>query len=85
MSFGFSAGDFITALEIVATVIDALRDTGKAATQYRGVLKQLHSLQTALVAQAVSEYLGTIADFWKTLQKVSTTFKFNPTKQRIQI
>ncbi|KAH8814144.1 hypothetical protein F5882DRAFT_455852 [Hyaloscypha sp. PMI_1271] len=85
MSFGFSAGDFITALEIVATVIDALRDTGKAATQYRGVLKQLHSLQTALVAQAVSQCLGTIADFWKTLQKVSTTFKFTPTKQMIQI
>jgi hypothetical protein len=39
MSFGFSAGDFITALELVATVIDALRDSGKAATQYRGVLK----------------------------------------------
>jgi hypothetical protein len=50
MSFGFSAGDFITALELVATVIDALRDTGRAATQYRGVLKQIHSLQTALVA-----------------------------------
>jgi hypothetical protein len=50
MSFGFSAGDFITALELVAIVIDALRDTGRAATQYRGVLKQLHSLQTALVA-----------------------------------
>jgi hypothetical protein len=32
MSFGFLAGDFIIALELVAAVIDALRDTGKAAT-----------------------------------------------------
>jgi hypothetical protein len=50
MSFGFSVGDFITALEVVATVIGALRATGKAASQYRGLLKQLHSLQTALLA-----------------------------------
>jgi hypothetical protein len=63
MSFGFSAGDFITALELVATVIDALRDTGRAATQYRGVLKQLHSLQTALVAVQTLDIDESLVEF----------------------
>jgi hypothetical protein len=50
MSFGFSVGDFISALELVATVIDALRSSGKAASKYRVLLKQLESLQAALFA-----------------------------------
>jgi Mg2+ and Co2+ transporter CorA len=49
MSFGFSVGDFLTALELVATVIDALRDSGDASSQNRELLRELYSLETALI------------------------------------
>lgn len=50
MSFGFSVGDFITALELVATVIDALRESGGASSEYREIIRQLYSLETALIS-----------------------------------
>ena len=49
VSFGFSAGDFIAAIELVATVIDALRDSGDAGSEYREIVRQLYSLETALL------------------------------------
>jgi hypothetical protein len=49
MSFGFSAGDFIAALELVATVVDALRESGGAGSEYREIVRQLYSLETALL------------------------------------
>jgi hypothetical protein len=50
VGFGFSAGDFIAALELVATVIDALRDSGDSSTEYRELISQLLTLETALIA-----------------------------------
>ena len=50
VGFGFSAGDFIAALELVATVIDALRDSGESSSEYRELISQLSTLQTALLA-----------------------------------
>jgi hypothetical protein len=47
--FGFSVGDFVTALELVGTVIDALRESGEASTQYRELVCQLLNLETALL------------------------------------
>jgi hypothetical protein len=49
VSFGFSAGDFIAAIELVATVIDALRASGDAGSEYREIVRQLYSLETALL------------------------------------
>jgi histidinol dehydrogenase len=49
VGFGFSAGDFIAALELVATVIDALRESGDASLEYREIVRQLYSLETALL------------------------------------
>jgi hypothetical protein len=49
VSFGFSAGDFIAAIELVATVIDALRESGDAGSEYREIVRQLYSLETALL------------------------------------
>ena len=49
LGFGFSPSDVIKALELVATVIDALRESGKANAQCRELLRQLHSLETALI------------------------------------
>jgi hypothetical protein len=49
VGFGFSVGDFISAIELVGTVIDALRSSGSAATEYRELVSQLLSLETALL------------------------------------
>jgi hypothetical protein len=50
MSFGFSVRDFISALEVVGIMIDALRTSGRAARQYQGLFKELQSLKFALRA-----------------------------------
>ena len=49
VGFGFSAGDFIAAIELVATVIDALRDSGDSSSEYRELVRQLYTLETALL------------------------------------
>lgn len=50
VGFGFSAGDFIAALNLVSTVVDALRDSGESSTEYREIISQLFSLETALIS-----------------------------------
>lgn len=47
--FGFSAGDFIAALQLVSIVIDALRDSSDSSTEYRALISQLLILETALL------------------------------------
>lgn len=49
VGFGFSVGDFIAGLELVATVIDALRESGESDRRYRELINELYSLQTALL------------------------------------
>ncbi len=48
VGFGFSAGDFIAALNLVSTVIDALRDSGSAGLEYRELVRELYTLEQAL-------------------------------------
>lgn len=45
--FGFSAGDFIAALKLVSTIIDALRESGEAGTTYCELVGESDSLETA--------------------------------------
>jgi len=49
VGFGFSAGDFVSALSLMATVIDALRESGESSSEYKALITQLHTLQGALV------------------------------------
>jgi hypothetical protein len=49
VGFGFSAGDFISALELVATVISALRNSGTSSAEYCDLISQLYALETALL------------------------------------
>ncbi|KXX73463.1 hypothetical protein MMYC01_210021 [Madurella mycetomatis] len=49
VGFGFSAGDFIAGLELVATIIDALRESGESSLRYRELIRELISLETALL------------------------------------
>ncbi|KAE9381573.1 hypothetical protein N431DRAFT_506103 [Stipitochalara longipes BDJ] len=72
MSFSFSVGDFISALEVVATVVDALRATSKAATQYQGLLKQLDSLQAVLLAVKSLRVDESLIPFESALQQAAS-------------
>lgn len=47
--FGFSVGDFIAALNLVKDVIDALQDSGGASEEYRELVNELYTLETALL------------------------------------
>ncbi|KAF8853763.1 hypothetical protein BDZ45DRAFT_598034 [Acephala macrosclerotiorum] len=49
VGFGFSVGDFIAAIELVGTVVDALRTSGQAGSDYRELVGQLLSLEAALI------------------------------------
>ncbi|KAJ5654325.1 hypothetical protein N7490_001328 [Penicillium lividum] len=49
VGFGFSVGDFIAALELVGTVIDALRESSEATSSMRTVINELYALESALL------------------------------------
>jgi hypothetical protein len=49
IGFGFSAGDFIAAINLVSTVIDALRESGDSSSEYRELIGQLYTLETGLL------------------------------------
>jgi hypothetical protein len=49
VGFGFSAGDFIAAIELVATVIDALHDSGNSISEYCELVRRLYTLETPLL------------------------------------
>jgi hypothetical protein len=48
VGFGFSVGDFIAAVELIGTVIDALQSSSSAAKDYRELVAQLLSLENSL-------------------------------------
>ena len=47
-AFGFSPGDFISAIEVVIKVTKALKDVGGAGEQYRAVVDELSLLRDVL-------------------------------------
>ena len=49
MSFGFSAGDFVAALQLVGRAINALRESGGSGSEYRELVNELYSLELALL------------------------------------
>jgi uncharacterized protein YbjQ (UPF0145 family) len=48
MSFGFSAGDFVTAGIIIKDIISCLKDSGGSASEYQELARELESLQVSL-------------------------------------
>ena len=46
--FGFSAGDFATAIGLIVRISKALKDSGAAAAECRDILQDLHTLQQLL-------------------------------------
>ncbi|EUC46322.1 hypothetical protein COCMIDRAFT_67724, partial [Bipolaris oryzae ATCC 44560] len=49
VGFGFSVGDFLAALKLVGTVIDALRETSHASSSFRSLLNELYALESVLL------------------------------------
>lgn len=49
VGFGFSVGDFLAAVELVGNVIGALREATGSGANYRDLLKELLTLETALL------------------------------------
>ena len=49
MSFGTSVGDFVTALQLVGTVVNEIRDSGGSGAEYRELIHELYGLETALL------------------------------------
>lgn len=48
VGFGFSVGDFIGAIKLVSDVIDALSESSRSSAELQELLRQFHSLETAL-------------------------------------
>ena len=47
--FGFSVGDFVAGIELIRQLIKALEDTAGSSAEYRGLIKELYSLERALL------------------------------------
>ncbi|KAI0465965.1 hypothetical protein F4859DRAFT_499353 [Xylaria cf. heliscus] len=50
MSFGFSVGDFVAALQLVRQVVTALQESGGSGAEYRELIAELYGLERALLA-----------------------------------
>jgi len=48
--FGFSFGDFVAGISLIKDLVEALRDSGGSGEEFREVLSELETLQTALGA-----------------------------------
>ena len=49
MSFGWSVGDIIAAIELVVTLAQALEEGANSSSQYCEVIRELYALEKALV------------------------------------
>jgi hypothetical protein len=49
VAFGFSVGDFISACNLVTIIINALHESGDSSTEYRELIRQLYTLEAALL------------------------------------
>lgn len=49
VGFGFSAGDFIAAIKLVNTLVDALRESGHARSTFRDLIQELYALEDVLI------------------------------------
>ena len=47
--FGFSVGDFVAGIELIRQLINALEDSAGSSSEYRDLIKELYSLERALL------------------------------------
>ena len=76
MSFGFSVGDFIAALEVVGAVITSLRETGGAKSQFRELTQELYSLELALIRVKQLEFEEDQVDDYAALKQAACQCQF---------
>lgn len=56
MSFGWSAGDIVSTISVIAKISKGLKDTGGAASSYQHSIDFLNSVKTTL--ETLSTVLG---------------------------
>jgi len=99
VGFGFSAGDFIAALKLVGTIIDALCETSYSGSSFHSFINELYALESVLLRvkrlgldnevqkltlyQAAAQCQRTIDEFWKGIQKYQPHLQANSTSSRI--
>jgi hypothetical protein len=49
VAFGFSVGDFISAIQLVHQLAEALKSASGSSAQFLELIRELHSLETALL------------------------------------
>ncbi|RYO92937.1 hypothetical protein DL766_008435 [Monosporascus sp. MC13-8B] len=49
VGFGFSVGDFLAALKLVGTLIDALRESSHASSSFHSLISELYALESVLL------------------------------------
>jgi len=47
--FGFSVGDFVSGISLIGELIKVLEDSAGSSAQYRELIKELYSLERALL------------------------------------
>jgi len=46
--FGVSVGDFISGIQLIHTIIEALEDSAGSSAEYQGIIRELKGLESAL-------------------------------------
>ena len=79
MSFGFSVGDFIAALELVGTVVASLREAGGAKAQFKELTHELFALETALMRVKQLDFEDDDAAEYAALREVACQCQYSIT------
>ena len=72
-SFGFSAGDFVAAIELTIKIGKAIRETGGATTEYRLVSQDLQLLRQVLEITQALQLHGANAGHVNAIRRMGLT------------
>jgi hypothetical protein len=72
MSFGFSIGDFLAAIELVHDLAIALSDSHGSVAKFKGLVQELYSLERAMIeAKTLQVPSGLESELWMVQQAAS--------------
>jgi hypothetical protein len=69
--FGFSVGDFITAIKLLWSIVDAVKECGESTAEYRGLVEDLWHLETAFTQVTRLEFDESLASEREALKKAA--------------
>jgi len=71
VGFGFSVGDFITAIKLLWSIVDAVKECGESTAEYRGLIEDLWHLETAFTQVTRLEFDECLASERDALKKAA--------------